>query len=310
MARQTLSASTVAATSCTRTMAAPRATAASAAATLPAVRSSTGLPVMRPTVDLRDQPTSSGRPSDSSSYWRAASCRLCSGVLPKPTPGSSAMRSAPMPAAVAAERRSARKRRTSTTTSSYAGAACMVPGSPSMCMRHTPAVRCAAAACNAPGRCSARTSFTMSAPASSTAAITSGRLVSTDTGTPSVTACWTTGSTRRSSSARSGVAEPGRVDSPPMSRMSTPSATRVSQWRRAASVSAWRPPSENESGVTLTMPITCGRERSMRKREVCQKAFIGFGSNGSRMQNGAARPRLVERSVGAAFRPRPVRRRR
>lgn len=56
----TFSASTVAATSCTRTMAAPRATHASAAATLPARRSPTGLPVAAPIMDLRETPTSRG----------------------------------------------------------------------------------------------------------------------------------------------------------------------------------------------------------------------------------------------------------
>ena len=40
--------------------------------------------------------------------------------------------------------------------------------------------------------------------------------------------------------------------------------------RNAAMVEAWCPPSEKESGVTLTMPMTLGRSRSMEKREVCQ----------------------------------------
>ena len=59
-ARQTLSASTVSRTSCTRTIAAPRATAESAAAMLPAVRSPTSRPVSAPMVDLRDRPTATG----------------------------------------------------------------------------------------------------------------------------------------------------------------------------------------------------------------------------------------------------------
>ena len=57
---------------------------------------------------------------------------------------------------------------------------------------------------------------------------------------------------------RTGVA-PGRVDSPPTSSTSAPAATSASPCATAASGSRNRPPSEKESGVTLTMPITAGR---------------------------------------------------
>ncbi|MNI55584.1 hypothetical protein D3C73_1105440 [compost metagenome] len=56
----TLRASTVAATSCTRTMEAPRDTQASAAAMLPDSRSPTGRPVACPIMFLRDRPISNG----------------------------------------------------------------------------------------------------------------------------------------------------------------------------------------------------------------------------------------------------------
>ncbi|MCY1535435.1 hypothetical protein D9M68_708410 [compost metagenome] len=56
----TFSASTVAATSCTRTMEAPRATQASAAAMLPGSLSFTGRPVAWPIMFLRDRPISNG----------------------------------------------------------------------------------------------------------------------------------------------------------------------------------------------------------------------------------------------------------
>ena len=60
-ARQTFSASTVAATSCTRKMRAPRATHTSAAATLACTRSAaTARPVSLPSVALRDQPAITG----------------------------------------------------------------------------------------------------------------------------------------------------------------------------------------------------------------------------------------------------------
>ena len=55
---------------------------------------------------LRDAPTRSGRPNDFSSASREMAMMLCSGVLPKPMPGSSTMRSRAMPArsAISSER--------------------------------------------------------------------------------------------------------------------------------------------------------------------------------------------------------------
>ena len=49
---------------------------------------------------------------------------------------------------------------------------------------------------------------------------------------------------------------PGRVDSPPMSRMSAPSSSSRSACSTARSGRRNAPPSENESGVTLTTPMT------------------------------------------------------
>ena len=99
----------------------------------------------------------------------------------------------------------------------------------------------------------------IAAPAPSAARITSGLLVSTDSGTPSRASDSTSGTTRCSSSSSVTSAAPGRVDSPPMSRMSAPSSTRRSACASAVPyVECW-PPSENESGVTLTMPMISGR---------------------------------------------------
>ena len=64
-----------------------------------------------------------------------------------------------------------------------------------------------------------------------------------------------TGSTRAISSSAATAAAPGRVDSPPMSRRSAPSNASRSPWAIAASASENAPPSENESGVTLTTPM-------------------------------------------------------
>src|SRR5690606_5269057 len=62
IANHTLSASTVSATSCTRKNCAPRATPANAAATLPETRSAGVRPITWPIMDLRDRPTSQGKP--------------------------------------------------------------------------------------------------------------------------------------------------------------------------------------------------------------------------------------------------------
>ena len=77
---------------------------------------------------------------------------------------------------------------------------------------------------------------------------------------PSLASRSITGTTRRSSSSSATGSAPGRVDSPPTSRMSAPSAASRSPCSTAASASRNSPPSENESGVTLTTPmISTGR---------------------------------------------------
>ncbi len=68
-----------------------------------------------------------------------------------------------------------------------------------------------------------------------------------------------TGTTRAISSASSTGAAPGRVDSPPMSRMSAPWPISRRACATAASTPKCRPPSEKLSGVMLTMPMTRGR---------------------------------------------------
>ena len=64
---------------------------------------------------------------------------------------------------------------------------------------------------------------------------------------------------------------PGRVDSPPTSTRSAPSREQLEPVRDRGVVVEVRPPSENESGVTLTTPITsvrssAGCRRSGRSR--------------------------------------------
>ena len=99
-------------------------------------------------------------------------------------------------------------------------------------------------------------SFTMSAPASNAASATSALVVSMDIGqdTDFLTA-FMTGKTRLSSWLAETGLEKGLVDSPPISIIWAPQRTRWSACSRA--FSGWRnlPPSEKESGVTLSTPI-------------------------------------------------------
>ena len=90
---------------------------------------------------------------------------------------------------------------------------------------------------------------------------TSAFVVSMLTGTPASAARRsTTGQhPRRSRPRRRPARRPGRVDSPPTSRRSAPAATSARPWATAASGSRKRPPSEKESGVTFTTPMTAGR---------------------------------------------------
>ncbi len=131
-----------------------------------------------------------------------------------------------------------------------------------MCMRQT-GKPVSAAASNAPSRRSERTSLIRPAPSRAHSRITAGVEVSTEITTSSSPAMASTmGATRSSSSVGETERAPGRVDSPPTSISVAPAATIAWACRNAASRSAKRPPSEKESGVTLRIPMTWGRERS------------------------------------------------
>src|SRR3954447_13276286 len=124
-----------------------------------------------------------------------------------------------------------------------------------MCMRQQ-SQPCSATSAAIPGSWrNAVTSLTYVAPASIAARATSTFIVSTLSCAPASLSAAITGTTRlRSSSAGTG-SENGRVDSPPTSRIVAPSPASSRPWAIAASRSNHSPPSENESGVTLTMPM-------------------------------------------------------
>ena len=102
-------------------------------------------------------------------------------------------------------------------------------------------------------------SLSTAAPASSARAATSRFVVSIERGTGNSDALSTTGPIRCHSSRAVTGAAPGRDDSPPTSMRSAPSSTRRHAWSSAAPGSRCRPPSEKESGVTLSTPRMSGR---------------------------------------------------
>ena len=82
------------------------------------------------------------------------------------------------------------------------------------------------------------------------------RVVSTLIVTPSSASSVITGITRSRSVSSLTRSAPGRVDSPPTSITSTPSAIISFARFIADSKSKCRPPSAKESGVTFNIPIT------------------------------------------------------
>ena len=148
----------------------------------------------------------------------------------------------------------------------------MVVGSPRICIIIIGMFNSAAVS-SACGRVSARTSFQMCAPAATAARITSGCEVSIEIMTSCCASACTTGMTLRISSSTSTTDAPGRVDSPPTSITVAPSATICNARATAASWELCKPPSLKESGVTFRIPITCGWDKSKRKRPQLRTRF-------------------------------------
>ena len=148
---------------------------------------------------------------------------------------------------------------TSDITSSYSVSSCMVRGIPRMCMITALAPVFATTSIIAGSR-NPLTSLTILAPATRHSRATAGFRVSTEMPTPTFSArARITGRTRSSSTASLTGRDPGRVLSPPTSIKSAPSATISTPRSTARATSRKRPPSENESGVTLRMPINSVR---------------------------------------------------
>src|SRR4249919_2159834 len=126
-----------------------------------------------------------------------------------------------------------------------------------MCIRQRKAPESATTPASPGSPRRAVTSLTSSAPRARARRATSDFEVSIETGTSPASPS-STGTTRRSSSSASTPSDPGRVDSPPTSTIAAPSAAMRRAEAIASAGSRLTPPSENESGVTLTTPITLG----------------------------------------------------
>src|SRR4029077_19062122 len=203
IAAATASACTVGATSWTRMMAAPFSTASRCAASEPPSRSAGSDGTTEWMKRLREAPTRSGRPNSRQASSLAMQVRLCSGVLPKPMPGSSTMRSRAMPARAAMSSERLKNAVTSATMSIDGSALSR------LCMTMT-GTRCSATTRAMSGsRCSPQTSLTMAAPVSIAQAATAAFIVSIETGTPSAATAGRIGARRaRSSSSRTATASP------------------------------------------------------------------------------------------------------
>src|SRR5438309_11331496 len=179
----------------------------------------------------------------------------------------------------------------------------MVAGVPCMCMNTYPAPAVATRGIISESPRPAVMSLTTVAPASRAAAATEASEVSTLTGTPASAARRKmTGTTRRRCSSAGTGGDPGRVDSPPTSRTAAPAAASSRPCSTARPGSRNRPPSENESGVTFTIPITAGSSIPRIARTLlvdeCHRFRPGGGvgleqtpdGRGDRQRSGLAHP--------------------
>ena len=154
-----------------------------------------------------------------------------------------------------------------------------------MCIATQPTPRSAAT-----GQSSAATSLINVAPAATAARATDSWRVSIESRTSPASAA-TTGTTRSSSTSGATGTAPGRVDSPPTSITSAPSAIMARARTSAASSARYLPPSEKESGVTFSTPITrgiTGRNRTgacqIEPSERCSVPYrteTGVGASGT-----------------------------
>src|SRR3990172_746077 len=133
---------------------------------------------------------------------------------------------------------------------------CIILGKPRICMRIKPAPVSAATFGIFSSNLIALTSLMISAPMLIASRATAAFVVSIDMGTFTLLASAPiTGMTLFNSSSSGTGSEPGRVDSPPTSRIPAPASTRRIPSSTASADVVKRPTSEKESGVAFTMPM-------------------------------------------------------
>ena len=176
-----------------------------------------------PMNDLRETPTSSGKPSvcnaaSSRKTRQSHSSQAIPGSRKNPMPGSSTMRCAGIPARRARARLSVNAVRMRCMGGPLAGVG-------SLAMRIAPAAVSASSGAMSGSCCRPLTSLTIRAPAPSAARAGRARLVSAEMGTETATAAASTAAASRSvsSSAETWVCRYGAVDMAPMSMISAPS---------------------------------------------------------------------------------------
>mmetsp|Transcript_72854 Transcript_72854/g.202049 ORF Transcript_72854/g.202049 Transcript_72854/m.202049 type:complete len:380 (-) Transcript_72854:266-1405(-) len=242
---------------------------------------------MPPKKRLRDAPISTGEGLSCST--RLAQClsksKLCRAVFAKPMPGSSIMFQEGTPTRSAARRLSCKWSLTSRTTEQYVASEFMFCGVPFMCIRTMGAINSAAAASMSASYSPAETSLIQSAPAATAARATAALRVSTLIVTFRFFAriARTMGTTRRISSSAITSAAPGRVDSPPTSRIWAPASTMACAVESASSTLKLSPPSLKESGVAFNMPmikVSCPRRHSGPPSRPCKPPAAGMTWNG------------------------------
>ena len=223
-------------TLCTLITFAPRRTLSTAAATLAVSRFCGSVsPIIAPKTLLRDTPIKYGRFSGSHLSGFASKDKLCSTVLPKPMPGSNSRRFLAIPFATHSLIRCCKKDFTSPHTLSYCGLCCIFSGSPCMCIKQMPVFAYCDSNLTAPVSVKAAISLIISTTLFSNAFfIVSVWRVSKEIGTCHVAISCKTGKTLCHSSSEDKGCAFGRVDSPPISKISAPSLTSCSACFKAA----------------------------------------------------------------------------
>ena len=211
-------------------------------------------------------------------------------------PGSRMSRSRAMPARSRAATRSAKKAlMRSHTSSADSSTRCARPRPCTACMTTSRQLRRGQLRIEATGRESPGCRSGKSTPRAIAKRCTSGAKLSTETGVASAASAAISGSRRRISSAAATGLASTLLAAAPRSMICAPAATSARAWASAAARSRNRPPSENESSVTLTMPRRVGSR--------------WHGSARAQRRTGALEDRADAVGIGErrrAFRPTPA----